>query len=161
MYCLPPLQYRHYTNRFCLIRVQHSVGCISIPCKRRDFWYVQTGPESHPPHLQLFISSIKFLACNPMAMPWLHHWKVGVGAALLTFVLVLRFEISSSYQRSSVTLCIFFLSLSKGIVRLTYLLTYLRTYLLAYSMEQSPSWEANRFAASHEIPRISWNPKVH
>jgi len=32
---------------------------------------------------------------------------------------------------------------------------------LTYSMEQSPSWEANRFAASKEIPRILWNPKVH
>ena len=28
-------------------------------------------------------------------------------------------------------------------------------------MEQSPSWEANWFAASQEIPRILWNPKVH
>ena len=28
-------------------------------------------------------------------------------------------------------------------------------------MEQSPSWEANRFAASQEIPRIFWNPNVH
>ena len=27
-------------------------------------------------------------------------------------------------------------------------------YLLAYSMEQSPSWETNWFAASQEIPRI-------
>jgi hypothetical protein len=28
-------------------------------------------------------------------------------------------------------------------------------------MEQSPSWEFNRFAASQEIPRILYNPKVH
>jgi len=35
------------------------------------------------------------------------------------------------------------------------------TYLLTYSMEQSPSWETNRFSASQEIPCILWNPKVH
>ena len=29
------------------------------------------------------------------------------------------------------------------------------------SMEQSPSWEANRFLASQEIPHILWNPNVH
>jgi len=28
-------------------------------------------------------------------------------------------------------------------------------------MVQSPSWEANWFAASQEMPSISWNPKVH
>ena len=39
--------------------------------------------------------------------------------------------------------------------------SYLLTYLLIYSMVQSPSWEANWFAASQEIPRISRNPKVH
>ena len=34
-------------------------------------------------------------------------------------------------------------------------------YLLTYSMVQSPSWEANWFAASQEITHISQNPKVH
>ena len=38
---------------------------------------------------------------------------------------------------------------------------YAWNYLLTYSMVQSPSWEANWFAASQEIPRISRNPKVH
>jgi len=33
-------------------------------------------------------------------------------------------------------------------------------YWLTYSMEKSPSWEANRFSASQETPRILWNPKV-
>jgi len=33
--------------------------------------------------------------------------------------------------------------------------------ILTYSMVQSPSWEANWFAASQEIPRISRKPKVH
>ena len=32
---------------------------------------------------------------------------------------------------------------------------------LTHSMVQSPSWAANWFAASQEIPRISRNPKVH
>ena len=30
-----------------------------------------------------------------------------------------------------------------------------------YSREQGPSWEANRFSASQEIPRHLWNPKVY
>ena len=38
---------------------------------------------------------------------------------------------------------------------------YLLTYLLTHSMVQSPSWAANWFAASQEIPRISRNPKAH
>jgi len=28
-------------------------------------------------------------------------------------------------------------------------------------MEKSPSWEANRFSASQEIPHILWNPQIH
>ena len=38
---------------------------------------------------------------------------------------------------------------------------YLLTYLLTHSIQQRPSWEANRFSASQEIPYILWNPKVH
>ena len=33
--------------------------------------------------------------------------------------------------------------------------------VLTYSMEQSLSWEANRFSYSKEIPRILLNPKVY
>ena len=38
---------------------------------------------------------------------------------------------------------------------------HLLTYLLTHSTVQSPSWAANWFAVSQEIPRISRNPKVH
>jgi len=41
------------------------------------------------------------------------------------------------------------------------LIIYLLTYSLTHSMQHSPSWEANQLAASQEIPRIVWNPKVH
>jgi len=34
-------------------------------------------------------------------------------------------------------------------------------YLLIHSVEHSPSWEANWFAANQEIPRILCNPKTH
>ena len=27
-------------------------------------------------------------------------------------------------------------------------------------MEQNPSWEANRFSTSQDIPLILWNPKI-
>jgi hypothetical protein len=28
-------------------------------------------------------------------------------------------------------------------------------------MEQRPSWEANSFSASQQIPRVLWNPEVN
>ena len=45
--------------------------------------------------------------------------------------------------------------------RVNILITSFLAYLLTHSMVQSPSWEANWFAASQEIPRILCNPKVH
>ena len=54
------------------------------------------------------------------------------------------------YRKYTVCLCIF-----------AYLLTCLLTYLLTYPTEQNPSWEANRFSANQEIPRILWYPKIH
>ena len=38
---------------------------------------------------------------------------------------------------------------------------YLLTHILTYTMEQCPSWEANRSSASQEISCILWNLKVH
>ena len=42
-----------------------------------------------------------------------------------------------------------------------YTLLHYHTYLRTYCMEQSPSWETNRFSAIQKTPRILWNPKVH
>jgi len=46
-------------------------------------------------------------------------------------------------------------------ILLYFLLACVLTYLLTYSMQQNPSWEANRFSASQESPHILWNLKVH
>jgi len=46
-------------------------------------------------------------------------------------------------------------TISNDIVIVTYEISY------THSMMHSPSWAANWFAASEEIPRISRNPKVH
>jgi len=35
------------------------------------------------------------------------------------------------------------------------------SYLHTYSMQQSPSWEANWFSTSQEIPHILQNLEVH
>jgi hypothetical protein len=35
---------------------------------------------------------------------------------------------------------------------------FLTDYLLTFFTQQIPSWEANRFSASQEIPHILWNP---
>ena len=42
-----------------------------------------------------------------------------------------------------------------------YIHTHTHTHTLTYSMVHSPSWEANWFAVSQEIPLTSRNPNVH
>jgi len=39
--------------------------------------------------------------------------------------------------------------------------TTLYNFILTYSIQQSHSWDANRFSASQEIPHILHNPKIH
>jgi len=46
-------------------------------------------------------------------------------------------------------------------IEILFLQYYIVLYLLIYSMVQSPSWEANWFAASQKFPRISRKPKVY
>jgi len=52
------------------------------------------------------------------------------------------------------------LSLQCAFLWSVYILSYFLSFL-SCSMEQSPSWEANRFSASEEILRILQKPKVH
>jgi len=35
------------------------------------------------------------------------------------------------------------------------------TILITYFLEQSLSWEGNKFSAGQVIPRFLWNPKIH
>ena len=83
-------------------------------------------------HTQIcFIRNIKIFSCIASTLSHTIHWRSD------------NFVVSSDHVW--------------GILHQTYLLTYLPTY----SMQQSPSWEANRFSASQETPRMLWNPKVH
>jgi hypothetical protein len=51
--------------------------------------------------------------------------------------------------------------LSKWLVHIRWALTQKLIYLFTYSLEQIPSWEANRFSASQEIPRFLRIPNAH
>jgi hypothetical protein len=65
-------------------------------------------------------------------------------------------DFSSSWHLAPI--CRFYCLKIKISLNLLILLTYLLTHSL---MELSPSWEATNCAATQELPRILWNPKVH
>jgi len=77
---------------------------------------------------------------------------------LLTYLLTYLLTHSLTYSLThSLTHLLFYL-LTHSI---THTLTYLLTYSITHSIQHSPSWEANLFSASQEIPHILWDPKVH
>ena len=71
--------------------------------------------------------------------------------------LYMRFSSSSSVLHTT-PICLLVMVCDYWLRRLSHSLF---VCLFTHSMEQSPSWEANRFSASQQIPRILWNPKVH
>ena len=65
---------------------------------------------------------------------------------IIIIIIILLYSISSPHNAG------YIFSVTKGLLLL--LLSPLLTCLLTHSMKQSPSWEANRFSASQEIPHI-------
>ena len=85
------------------------------------------------------------MICYP-ALNWLVRFEVLIYQ--ISYNKLLIYAISTNYTKLG--------HIHKFIQR-----KYSQIYLLTYSMQQSPSWEANRFSTSQEIIRILWNPKVH
>ena len=77
---------------------------------------------------------------------WRNYLKTKTMSNLLTKTFILPYIFRQSLSFSRVNQYIKFIMYSIS---------------LTHSMVQSRSWEANWFAASQEIPRISRNPKVH
>ena len=104
-----------------------------------------------------------FALWNGSGSQWRHWFYFNLGTFLDFFFLFTVHWISVT----SVVTNTFLLSVRKQMkernnhTKWVKILTYVPNYLLTYCMVQSPSWEANWFAASQEIPRISPNPKVH
>ena len=89
-------------------------------------------------------------------------WRYCLGIALERIKKNRRQIFKSGKQSQLVTLT-YWAMVSQHAVRVS-LAAHVCCYealILTHSMVQSPSWEANWFAASQEIPRISRNPKVH
>jgi predicted PurR-regulated permease PerM len=84
-------------------------------------------------------------------LSYIHHYLL---TCFLTYILTYLF----TYLLTSFLIYLLTYFLTSV---LTYLLIYLLMYIFTNSIQHSPPWEANRFAASQEIPHISWNPKIY
>ena len=99
--------------------------------------------------ISLIIISIRFKYCNVIRY-----------CLQLQFTYLLAYLLTYSLTHSLTHLLNYLLTHSLTYL-IIYSLTHLFTYLLTYSMEQSSSWEANRFSAIQEIPTNLWYPEVY
>ena len=120
------------------ISAQHHSSFSLHICYSCSFIHLHTGSDKY---LALYLCGLRVKACNngrqlQRLVPYLnqswHNLTQTVGLTFLPLAALSRVHFGKQ-----------------------------DTYLLTYSMVLSPSWEANWFAASQEIPRISRNPKVH
>jgi hypothetical protein len=115
--------------------------------------------------------------CQHISLSGLEWYKNPLHKYLLSSATrypIYRYNLTFNFYILSLSRCLWTsslksLTLVSFVGVLTYLLTKLLTYLLTHSLthsltpstEQSPSWEASRFLASQEIPRVLFNPMVH
>ena len=132
----------------------------STPWGRAMPWW--QGPTHHEITLQIthvVRGNVKLAMCQSQVLNWPPCISGSLLSSPITRVLVQRYCYPTTFAHSSHRSC--------GISAISIIppnannLSKLLTYFLTHSMVQSPFWEANRFAASQEIPRILWNPKVH
>jgi len=89
---------------------------------------------------------------------WPLGWPKHAGDHSLTYLLTQSLTYSITYLLTYLLTHVLTHSLTH---LLTQSLTYSLNHLLTYFVEESPTWESNRFSAVEEIPRTLWNPKVH
>ena len=118
-----------------------------------------------PQCLQKILTSLHtylFTYLPSFLLPYIHTYLLTYFLRYLLPTHSLNYFLLITYLITYLLLTYLLLTYSLTYFVLTsYFLNYLLSYLPIYSMQQSPFWEADRFSASQEIPRILWNPKVH
>ena len=78
------------------------------------------------------------------------------------FVTAMKKKVKNQkYHKSRQNTKIYYIIFQRHVSAYNAMIRHLKLQTQLYSTEQSPSWEANRFLANQEIPRILWKPKVH
>jgi hypothetical protein len=107
--------------------------------------------------LWLFLRLSIFYVCLSLSLSFLSNYTL---VPSFTRLLIQYYTVPLSSPINSSNSC-YFLPFVILFCRIFCIQTRNPVNTFTYSMVQSPSWAANWFAASQEIPRISRNPKVH